>query len=191
MDRSEWSRIWGPVRPNTGSFGSDKPCPATQMSDPCPRVAHRRRRLHRDKRKDYWGCAKPVPHPDVPKSLLTVAERGLHQRVCQRVRRRWPGSSKAGAIIQLRCPFCLTDGGGVIALFRTGQHQAEIGNCVGFEFKRFSILNNGVIVFVRHEARIAFTAVALAENRIQSVGLLEIREGVRVSSNHGQDTDRT
>src|SRR5712691_766886 len=49
------------------------------------------------------------------------------------------------------------------SLFRARQHQAEIGNCVGFKFKRLSILNNGLIVFVRHETRIAFTPVALAE----------------------------
>src|SRR5512133_3388331 len=94
-DLSEWSRIWGPGGSNTGSFGFDKPCPATQMPDVCPRVAHKRRRLHRDKHKDYERRAKPAQHPAVPTSPLVLAERGLHQRACQLVRTHWPGWSEA------------------------------------------------------------------------------------------------
>jgi hypothetical protein len=58
-----------------------------------------------NKRKDYRRCAMLAQRPDVPKSLLVVAERGSHQRVCRRVRTRWPGSSEAAGYYSLSSPF--------------------------------------------------------------------------------------
>ena len=78
VDQSEWTRIWDPVGANTSSFGFDRPSPATQMPDPCPLVAHRRRRLHRDKHKGYRQRARPVQYPEASKFRPAAAERGLH-----------------------------------------------------------------------------------------------------------------
>src|SRR5580765_1293570 len=82
------SRIWGPVGANTGSFGFDMPYPTNQSRDRDPPVARTRQRPHRDRHKDYGRCAKPALYPDAPKALAAVAERGLRQLVCRRVRRR-------------------------------------------------------------------------------------------------------
>jgi len=49
-DQSGGNRVWDQHGASTCSFGSDTLCPATQMPDPCPSAAHKRRPPHRDKR---------------------------------------------------------------------------------------------------------------------------------------------
>lgn len=87
-DPSEWNRTLGLREANTGSYGFDMPCLASQMPDHSLPVARKRQRLHRDKHKEYVRCAKPVLYLDDPKSSVAASELGLRQFVCRRVRRR-------------------------------------------------------------------------------------------------------
>ena len=62
------NRILGLRGANTGSYGFDMPCLASQSLDPCLPVAHKRPRLHTGKHRDYGQCAKPALLPGGPQS---------------------------------------------------------------------------------------------------------------------------